>query len=418
MLRYLNWPQALACALLAVLYAVFVSTRLWPSARRQGERERGFSPGKLSYAASVFCLVLLFPGEDYIVVAVWANLSVGDAVSNVVGRRFGSARLPWNGDKSWAGTLSAFVASTPVALLLLVWTGFPAPADLFWARAWLYAVSTSLVCSLVESVPLPIDDNITVCAAGAPFLAWLSHASWPGPPDLRTSAAGVAICITAALAAYTLKTVTPGGAVSGVIQGTVVFYSFGFPGFALLATFFLLGSAFSKLGYRRKHALGLAQADSGRRASPHVWGKGFAAFAAGVASLFLSGRRLASIAFVSALSASMYDTTATELGQLYGRRPVLIPTLRQVPRGTPGAVSLEGSVLGLLSAVVLAAEAAIVGFVTAREALWAIVAATVAANLESYLASRSPGRASGPLMNAFHTCVAMLLSLLPYHLRH
>ncbi len=412
LLRYLTWPQALACALLAVLYAAVVSTRLWPAARRPGEGERGFSPGKLAYAMSVFCLVLLFPGKDYIVVAVWANLSVGDAVSNIVGRRFGRARLPWNTDKSWAGTVSAFAASTPVALLLLVWTGFPAPADSFWARAWLYAVSTSLVCSLVESVPLPIDDNITVCAAGAPFLAWLSHASWPPPLDPRALAAGAALCISAALAAYFLKTVSVGGATSGVIQGTIVFYSFGLSGFTLLATFFLLGSAFSKMGYGRKHALGLAQADHGRRASLHVWGKGFAAFAAAVASLFLSEKRLASAAFVSALTASLYDTTATELGQLYGTRPVLIPSLRHVPRGTRGAISIEGSILGLLSAGVLAAEAAIMGFVTGREVLLTIVAATVAANLESYLASRYPECSSGPLMNAFHTCVAMLLALL------
>ncbi|NWG13665.1 MAG: DUF92 domain-containing protein [Acidobacteria bacterium] len=414
LLRYLTWPQALALALLAVAYAALISTRLWPSASRPGEAERGFSPGKLAYALSVFSLVLLFPREQHIVVTVWANLSVGDAVSNVVGRRFGRARLPWNAEKSWAGSAAALAASTLAALALLAWTGFPAPGGSLWTRAWLYAVTTSLVCSLIESVPLPVDDNIAICAAGAPFMVWLSHASRPDPLDVCALGTGAAICVSAALAAYRFKTISAGGAASAVIQGTLVFYSLRLPGFALLVTFFVLGSAFSKLGYRQKDEWGIAQADGARRAARHVWGKGFAAFAAAFAALFVPDSRPAEIAFVAAVAASLYDTTATELGQLWGNRPVLIPSFRPVPRGTRGAVSLEGTILGLLSATLLAAEGVILGLVTGWEGVWVVAAAALAANLESYLAARPAKRASGPLMNAFHTCVAMLVALVPF----
>jgi len=46
LLRFLSWDQALALAALAVIYALFVSSRLWRAAQRRDEAERGFSPAK------------------------------------------------------------------------------------------------------------------------------------------------------------------------------------------------------------------------------------------------------------------------------------------------------------------------------------------------------------------------------------
>jgi uncharacterized protein (TIGR00297 family) len=413
LLKYLSWGQALALAALAVFYAIFVSSRLWQAARRPDEAGRGFSTGKVAYAVSILFLVLLFPEDEFIVAAVWANLSIGDAFSNLAGRRFGRTRLPWSSDKTWAGMAAAFVTSALAGFVLVVWTGIPGAGARLWSLAALYAAATSLVCSLVETLPLPIDDNISICASGGLFLGWLSMAVVPAFPDPYAFGTGFAICVSAALAAYLLKTVSPGGAIWGVIQGTVVYAALGFRGFVLLATFFVCGSAFSKIGYGRKLARGVAQADGGRRAWRHVWGKGFAAFAAAVASLFLSRKEPAMLAYTAALAGSLCDTTATELGQLYGGDPVLLPSLERVPRGTAGGVSLIGSALGTIAAAIIAAEALALGLVGPWGALSALGSAALATHLESLLAS-SPGRVptSGPMMNAFHTTVAMILALL------
>jgi uncharacterized protein (TIGR00297 family) len=413
LLKYLTWGQALALAALAVLYALFVSSRLWRAARRPDEAERGYSPGKVAYAVSILLLVFLFPEEEYIVAAVWANLSIGDAVSNLAGRRFGRARLPWSQDKTWVGMAAAFAASSLTGFVLLVWTGIPAAGAHVWPLAALFAAATSLVCSVVETLPLPIDDNISICASGGLFLGWLSRATVPCPLDPYALGTGLAICVSAALAAYMVRTVSLGGAIWGIVQGTIAYVALGSRGFILLATFFVLGSAFSKIGYSRKLARGIAQADGGRRAWRHVWGKGFAAFTAAVASIFLSRKEPAMLAYTAALAGSLCDTTATELGQLYGGDPVLIPSLERVPRGTAGGVSLTGSALGVLAAGIIAMEALALGLVSPGGAFSALVAAALATHLESWLAS-SHGRmpASGPTMNAFHTTVAMILALL------
>ncbi len=412
-LKFLSWGQALALAALAVTYALFVSSRLWRSARRPDEAERGFSPGKVAYAVSILLLVLLFPDDKYIVAAVWANLSIGDAVSNLAGRRYGRTHLPWSAGKTWVGMATAFVASSVAGFILLVWTGIPTAGSHTWSLAALYAVATSVVCSFVETLPLPVDDNISICAAGGLFLGWLSRAVVPDLPDPSAFGTGFAICVSAALLAYLLGTVSLGGAIWGIVQGTFVYGALGFRGFILLATFFVFGSAFSKIGYGRKLARGVAQADGGRRGWRHVWGKGFAAFAAALASMFLCRKEPAMLAYTAALAGSLCDTTATELGQLYGGDPVLLPSLERVPPGTAGGVSLAGSALGIVAAGIIAAEALALGLVSPWAASSAVIAAAVATHLESLLASKTGRSAvSGPMMNAFHTTVAMILALL------
>jgi len=413
LLKYLTWGQAIALAALAVLYALFVSSRLWQSARRPDEAKRGFSTGKVAYAVSILVLVLLFPEDEYLVAAVWANLSVGDAFSNLAGRRFGHTRLPWSPDKTWAGMGAAFVASAVAGFILLVWTGIPSAGVGVSRLAALYAVATSLVCSLVETLPLPIDDNISICASGGLFLGWLSRASIVRLDDPQRFVTGFAICLSAALAAYAFRTVSLGGAIWGIIQGTVVYGALGLRSFVLLATFFVLGSAFSKIGYQGKLKRGIAQPDGGRRAGRHVWGKGFAAFAAAAASIFLDRKEPAMLAYTAALAGSLCDTTSTELGKLCRGDAVLLPSLERVPHGTTGGVSLAGSALGLLAAIVIGVEALALGLVNPWGAVSAVFAAAVAAHLESWLASRH-GRVQtgGPLMNAFHTTVAMILVLL------
>jgi uncharacterized protein (TIGR00297 family) len=416
LLRYLTWPQAVGLAFCAFLYGTFVSGRFWPPTQRPAEKQAGFSAGKIIYAASILGLILWFPHEPWIVAAVWTNLSVGDAVSNLVGRHFGRARLPWNREKTWLGLSGAFISASVVGLVLLLWTGLPGSHP--FALASLYSVSCAVICSLAETLPLPVDDNLTLCLAGAAWLGWLANASWPDHWDWSALGIGLAICILAAAIAKLLRTVSWGGLFWGILFGSIIYFSLGARGFSLLATFFVLGSLFSKIGYRRKSLEGLAQEDQGQRSGRHVWGKGAAALMAALAGLFMADKRLALLAYVAALCASLYDTTATELGQLLGKRPVLLAGLKPVPRGTPGAVSLAGSLLGLAAGAIIAGEGYCLGLIGPWGTVWSLAAAAVAAHLEGVLASRGPGPpASGSWMNVFHTTVAMIIALILARIR-
>ena len=420
LLRYLTWAQALIFASLAIVYALYFSPRCLPVTQRPEETKRGFSTGKVAYAVSVFFLILLFPADKYLVAAVWANLSVGDAASNLVGRHFGRRHLPWNTQKTWTGTISAIILSSLISTILILWIGLPTDGSPSPMRAILYGFTVSIVCSTVETLPLPVDDNITICVAGSAFLQWLSRAGIPEESTLQTIEIGLALSSFAGITAFLLRAVTFGGMASGVLVGSLVYIAFGWFGFLLLGTFFVLGTAFSMVGYNEKQRRGTAQPDRGRRKASHVWGKGFAPLVAAISAIFLKSKDYITLGFVAAIAASLFDTSATELGQLLGRRPVLLTSFKSVDPGTAGAVSIEGSGVGFLCAGLICLEGYLSSMLTPCGVAWALVAASFSAHLESYLwASMNEVKArwSGQLLNGFHTTIAMLLAMLLARIR-
>jgi uncharacterized protein (TIGR00297 family) len=65
-----------------------------------------------------------------------------------------------------------------------------------------------------------------------------------------------------------------------------------------------------------------------------------------------------SLLVLSALAEATADTVSSEIGQAYGGRPILLTTLRSVEPGTDGAISLRGTLAGILAAAIVAAAGA------------------------------------------------------------
>jgi uncharacterized protein (TIGR00297 family) len=117
---------------------------------------------------------------------------------------------------------------------------------------------------------------------------------------------------------------------------------------------------------------------------------------------------------VSSLATAAADTTASEIGQLIGRRAFLPLTLRRVPVGTEGAISVEGTLTGLISGAAVAVLGTALALRGADLRLMVIV--TTCAFVGSYIESiagswnRKLARpvANGAL-NFFNTAVGALL---------
>lgn len=148
---------------------------------------------------------------------------------------------------------------------------------------------------------------------------------------------------------------------AGAPLGMVVMHLGGIGGFGVLLGFFMLGTLLTRMGYAVKDARGVAEGSGGRRGAAHV----AANCTAGLMLLGLrqvmvragvgpDGERLLWAAYVGSFAAAVSDTASSEVGQLWGRRPVSIRSLRPVPIGTEGAVSLEGLAGGLAAAALLA----------------------------------------------------------------
>jgi len=223
----------------------------------------------------------------------------------------------------------------------------------------------------------------------------------------------VAAAVNAALAAvsFAAGAVNVSGVIGGFAVGLVILYCGGWGAFGILLLFFVLGSAATKLGYRRKAALGVAQEERGRRGARHALANCGAPAVAALIYFFGARAGWESLgwvmaAFTGAFATALFDTVSSEIGQLYGKHPFLITTLRPVPVGTDGAVSVEGTAAGLAAAGLMAAGASCLGLFGAWGILFVTAGAFIGTTFESIIGALCSGRRiNNELLNFVNTVV-------------
>ena len=166
LLRGLTPTQAALVAGAAVVlnWVVLPLTGLDRGLRREGGP---WIDGVKTYPVAVLAAVLLFPLP--VAAAAWAVLGIGDAASNVVGRRIGKPPFLGRADRSMAGTLAFVATAAPAALLVHAFVAGAAPGTGTLVAACGAAAAGAVVELLT---PRFLDDNLPIClAAGAAFWA-------------------------------------------------------------------------------------------------------------------------------------------------------------------------------------------------------------------------------------------------------
>ena len=212
------------------------------------------------------------------------------------------------------------------------------------------------------------------------------------------------------------KLLTPAGLVHAWILGVIVWGVLGWPGYLVVLFYFLAGSAVTKVGMAEKEAAGIAEKRSGARGPENVWGSAASSTLCALATLVvpLPYRPLLLLGYVSGFSTKLSDTTASEIGKAYGNRTFLITTLSPVPRGTEGAVSLEGTLAGLMASIVLAVVAWMVGLLSPLGVVWCIIAALIATNLESVIGATVQSQFSwltNEVVNGINTLIGAVAAM-------
>jgi dolichol kinase len=172
LLPWLTLTQAVLACVGAAVYGLFVSARVNRAGVRENEKKRGWSVGKLSYALVVLALVLLFRERIHIACGGWAVLALGDSISNIAGRVWGRAGIPWSDKCTWVGSgfyvLASWIGSTVLVLWAVSATGHVLPS---FNAVVAICLGASVVAAAVETLPIPIDDNLTSPLAAAGVLA-------------------------------------------------------------------------------------------------------------------------------------------------------------------------------------------------------------------------------------------------------
>ncbi len=221
-----------------------------------------------------------------------------------------------------------------------------------------------------------------------------------------------ALAVTALFAAlaYALGMVSRGGALGGLVVGTAVYYCLGPPGFAVLALFVVGGSLLTRLGYGRKRRAGTAEAGGGRRGAKNALANASVAVACALLAALTSLDAFAA-AFVASLGAAFADTAESEVGQLYARMPRLVTTMRRVPSGTDGAVSLPGTLAGVAAAGLTAALGLALGLVEGTASMLVVALAAFLGTIADSLVGALAPRVGNELTNVLCTLVAAALAL-------
>ncbi len=221
------------------------------------------------------------------------------------------------------------------------------------------------------------------------------------------------------------KLLTPAGVFHAGGLGILIWGSLGWQGYVVVMFYFLVGSAVTRIGMAEKEAEGIAEKRSGARGPENVWGSALTGALCALGTLLVPVYQteetrqivlsLLLLGYVASFSTKLSDTCASEVGKAYGKRTFLITTLQAVPRGTEGAVSLEGTLAGVVASAAIAVVGWAVGLINPLGIGWCVLAAFVATNLESVIGATLQTKVSwltNEVVNILNTLIGAIAAIL------
>ncbi|MDJ0900616.1 MAG: TIGR00297 family protein [Xenococcus sp. MO_188.B8] len=213
------------------------------------------------------------------------------------------------------------------------------------------------------------------------------------------------------------KLLTPWGYVNAWVLGVLVWGTLGWQGYTVVMFYFLVGSAVTKIGMAEKEAAGIAEKRSGMRGPENVWGSALTATICALMTVLVDSpfQELLILGYVASFATKLSDTSASEVGKAYGKSTFLITTLKPVPRGTEGAISLEGTVAGIIASIAIAIIAYLVGMINLVGITCCILAAFIATNIESLIGATLQERwqfLTNEVVNFINTTIGAIVAII------
>jgi len=429
LLPFLTWEEAAGAAILALLFNLYVLPQMnadlskHPSVQQGPEaavpaatiaQPAGTWTGIILYPISVLALILLYRHQMYVAAAAWAVMALGDGMASVSGESLGGPRLPLNPQKTWTGAAGFVIFGAAGAYGLIRWVGPSIPPH----RAAGLTLMTALVGAVVESLPIRLDDNVTVPLISGAFLycaAMFARSALESNLPYLGHRIILALIVNAllALVAISLRLVTRLGAGMGFILGMAVYLGYGYKSFLLLLAFFALGSAATRLGYAAKAARGIAERRRGARSWQEAAANVLAAAFFSILVITTHHERAFLLATIAVFAEACGDTVASEIGQWLSLRAYLVTTFAVVSAGENGGVSFAGSATGILASALIVALGWALGLSTLGGAAVTLGAAVAGNFIDSFLGATLERRRllGNGAVNFASTCFAGALAL-------
>lgn len=256
------------------------------------------------------------------------------------------------------GTLSAYI----VAYWTIDWMDI----QVTLSQLFFLVVIGVLAGALLESIPSRTDKNISL-VLGTAMVMWL-FASFGYYVNFYHLSAAFIFSLFLAFVAYRQNVADVSAMLSAILLGVLIIVFTDLSWYLILITFFLLGGAFTRYRYDYKLMRGIAQSKGGVRSYDNVLSNSAAALVLAIgygvyhSSHPLFGHILL-FAYMGAVATATGDTLASEIGETYRGRPVMITTLEPVRPGTDGGISMLGELVCIGGSAVIGILALVLGVV-------------------------------------------------------
>jgi len=214
---------------------------------------------------------------------------------------------------------------------------------------------------------------------------------------------------------------TKGGWISAGILGTILWGCLSWQGWISVVIYLLFGSLVTKIGYKFKKELGIAEKRDGRRGPENVWGSAATGLFFAIMTKFnLANIVFFKIGFAASFAAKLADTFGSEIGKRFGKETYLITSLKKVKRGTEGGISLEGTLASVLGSIFMSFVMLLLSIISTKYHFIIVAISGFLATLsESVIGAKFQNKykLSNEMVNAIQTSIASafaIFSLLLY----
>jgi uncharacterized protein (TIGR00297 family) len=198
--------------------------------------------------------------------------------------------------------------------------------------------------------------------------------------------AAVIIGFTFGYFAFQARTADLSGLFSAALVGIILLVFAAPQGpqwFLIMLGFFILGSAATRYKFEYKKRIGVEQGQSGARGYRNVFANGIIAAAAAV-MFGVFQQPLFVVMYVGCVATAAADTLASEIG-VTGGIPRLITTLKQVPIGTNGGITVTGETVALFGGFLVSVVAMLLNVITPQMVAICTLAGFVGTNIDSVI---------------------------------
>ncbi|MDD1666596.1 MAG: DUF92 domain-containing protein [Methanomicrobiales archaeon] len=248
-------------------------------------------------------------------------------------------------------------------------------------RDALLLIIGAVVAVLLKSVLRERNDVLMVEGLGVAMTMFLfEDLNYQVPAQILLLA--IVVAFSFGYFAYRFRVADVSGLFSGSLVGIILIVFADVRWFLVMLAFLAIGSGATRYRYEAKAAAGVAESHGGVRGYVNVFANGIVGVAAAVLYGLSGGNPLPLALFLGSVATAAADTVGGEIG-MTSHDPVLITTLRPVPKGTNGGITLLGEASALCASAAIALSALLLGLGTTAMLLSAALAGFVGSNVDS-----------------------------------